>query len=145
MSWQALSCISRDDREALLQAWTVLEKVGLADRAVSMGAELNNRELRLMELARALAGNPKIIILDECLAGLSSEDIDHLMIVLRELREENLTIAIIEHTMDAMAKLADRLVVMDHGTVLVSGKPGDVPKKSQGDFRLPWKALGSAC
>jgi branched-chain amino acid transport system permease protein len=47
---------------------------------------------------------------------------------LRELREENLTIAIIEHTMDAMAKLADRLVVMDHGTVLVSGKPDDVLK-----------------
>jgi branched-chain amino acid transport system permease protein len=118
----------KDDEEALEQAWQVLERVGLEDRALRLGAELNNRELRLMELARALAGRPQLVLLDECLAGLSAEDIEHMMGVLRKVREDDVTIAIIEHTMHAMAKLADRLVVLDHGAVIVSGLPGEVLK-----------------
>jgi branched-chain amino acid transport system permease protein len=120
-----------DDADALHQAWRVLERVELASRATSMGGELNNRELRLMELARALAGKPQLILLDECLAGLSAEDIGQIMVILRRLRDEDLTIAIIEHTMDAMAKLADRMVVMDHGTVLVTGEPRTVLKNPE--------------
>jgi branched-chain amino acid transport system permease protein len=116
----------RTDTEALQQAWRMLDRVGLATRATRMGGELNNRELRLMELARALAADPEIVLLDECLAGLSAEDIEQIASILRKLRDEGLTIAIIEHTMDAMAKLADRMVVMDHGTVLVTGKPDSV-------------------
>jgi len=112
------------DAEALQRAWQVLARVGLTGQATRMGSELNNRELRLMELARALASGPEIVLLDECLAGLSSDDISHIITVLRKLRNEGLTIVIIEHTMDAMAKLADRMVVMDHGTVLVTGEPG---------------------
>jgi branched-chain amino acid transport system permease protein len=114
------------DKAALGKAWNALEQVGMKDRAMVMGGELNNRELRLMELARALAGEPKIILLDECLAGLSSDDIDHLIVVLRKVRNDGVTLAIIEHTMDAMRKLADRMVVMNYGTVLVSGPPVEV-------------------
>jgi branched-chain amino acid transport system permease protein len=114
------------DKAALGKASNALEQVGMKDRAMVMGGELNNRELRLMELARALAGEPKIILLDECLAGLSSDDIDHLIVVLRKVRNDGVTLAIIEHTMDAMRKLADRMVVMNYGTVLVSGPPVEV-------------------
>ena len=118
----------KDDQEALEQARRVLARVGLADRATQYGGALNNRELRLMELARALAGDPEIVLLDECLAGLSADDIEHIISVLHRLQADGLTIVIIEHTIDAMAKLADRLVVMDHGTVVVSGEPSIVLK-----------------
>jgi branched-chain amino acid transport system permease protein len=118
----------KDDGEALDQAWHVLERVGLAHRAMALGGELNNRELRLMELARALAGRPQLVLLDECLAGLSAEDIEHMMGVLQKVRDEEATIAIIEHTMHAMARLADRMVVLDHGAVIMSGLPGEVLK-----------------
>lgn len=114
------------DKAALAKAWNALEQVGMKDRAMAMGAELDNRELRLMELARALASEPKLILLDECLAGLSSDDIEQLIVVLRKVRNDGVTLAIIEHTMDAMSKLADRMVVMNYGTVLVSGPPVDV-------------------
>ena len=114
------------DKAALAQAWNALEKVGMTGRAMSMGGELDNRELRLMELARALASQPDLILLDECLAGLSSDDIEHLIVVLRKVRDDGVTLAIIEHTMDAMSKLADRMVVMNYGTVLVSGPPMEV-------------------
>ena len=114
------------DAEALQRAWQVLARVGLTEQATKSGGELNNRELRLMELARTLASEPEIVLLDECLAGLSADDIAHIIAVLRKLRDEGLTIVIIEHTMDAMAKLADRMVVMDHGTVLVTGEPATV-------------------
>jgi branched-chain amino acid transport system permease protein len=93
---------------------------------MAMGAELDNRELRLMELARTLASEPDLILLDECLAGLSSDDIEHLIVVLRKVRDDGVTLAIIEHTMDAMSKLADRMVVMNYGMVLVSGPPVEV-------------------
>jgi branched-chain amino acid transport system permease protein len=119
-----------NDDDALKQAWRVLDRVGLAGRATCMGGELDNRELRLMELARALAAEPQIVLLDECLAGLSSDDIGQITVILRRLRDEGLTIAIIEHTMDAMARLADRMVVMDHGTVLVTGAPQSVLRNS---------------
>ena len=119
-----------NDSEAMRQAWRMLDRVGLGARATRMGGELNNRELRLMELARALAADPKVVLLDECLAGLSADDIGHIASILRKLRDEGLTIAIIEHTMDAMAKLADRMVVMDHGTVLVTGVPSSVLKNA---------------
>ncbi len=120
----------RNDEDALQQAWRVLHRVGLTDRGTQLGAGLNNRELRLMELARALAADPEIVLLDECLAGLSASDIEHITVILRRLRAEGLTIVIIEHTMEAMAKLADRMVVMDHGTVLVSGVPSAVLKNA---------------
>jgi branched-chain amino acid transport system permease protein len=121
----------RNDRAALREAWAVLDRVGLGPRAMKLASELNNRELRLMELARALASRPRIVLLDECLAGLSTEDIDYMMSVLQSLRHDNVTIAIIEHTMHAMAKLADRLIVLDHGSVIVSGPPKEVLKHAE--------------
>jgi branched-chain amino acid transport system permease protein len=116
----------QDDRQALEHAWSVLDRVGLAGCEMKIAAELNNRELRLMELARALSGKPRLLLLDECLAGLSAADIEYMITILRKLRDEGLTIAIIEHTMHAMTKLADRLVVLDHGAVIACGHPDAV-------------------
>jgi ABC-type branched-subunit amino acid transport system ATPase component len=79
-----------------------------------------------MELARALAGRPRLLLLDETLAGLGREECDDLLAVLRDLRANGMTIVIIEHTMHAMLRLADRFLVLDHGAVLAEGLPHDV-------------------
>ena len=79
-----------------------------------------------MELARALAGRPRLLLLDETLAGLGRDECNEVLDVLARLREEGMTIAIIEHTMHAMLRLADRFVVLDHGRVLASGRPREV-------------------
>ena len=114
------------DRDAAGAAEAALEAVGLADRAARPAGELTNKELRLMELARALAGRPRLLLLDETLAGLGREECDDLLAVLRRLRQRGMTIVIIEHTMHAMLRLADRFLVLDHGAVLAEGPPQDV-------------------
>lgn len=113
---------------AVLAARSALEKVGLTGAAQLMASSLTNHELRLMELARALASNPKLILMDESFAGLASEDIDQMMPVILSLRRSGTTIVIIEHTMQAMVRLVDRLIVMDQGSIIAEGPPEDVVK-----------------
>jgi branched-chain amino acid transport system permease protein len=115
-----------DDARAALLARDALARVGLADRADALAGGLTNKQLRLLELARALAGQPKLLLLDETLAGLAHGEIDDLLEVIRGLRQDGITVVIIEHTMHAMVRLADRFLVLDHGRVLASGLPGDV-------------------
>ncbi len=115
-----------DDARAALLARDALARVGLADHADALAGGLTNKQLRLLELARALAGQPKLLLLDETLAGLGHGEIDDLLEVIRGLRQDGVTVVIIEHTMQAMVRLADRFLVLDHGRVLASGLPGDV-------------------
>ncbi len=116
----------RSNASALARARAAVARVGLTDRALAPASTLTNRELRLMELARALAGGPRLVLMDESFAGLSSEDIEFMIPLLLRLRDEGLTIAIIEHTMQAMVRLADRFVVLDHGSSIATGCPQDV-------------------
>ncbi|HJS84872.1 MAG TPA: branched-chain amino acid ABC transporter ATP-binding protein/permease, partial [Acetobacteraceae bacterium] len=115
-----------DDRTSVRAAEAALDTVGLLGLAHRPAGRLTNKELRLMELARALAGGPRLLLLDETLAGLGREECDALLSVLQKLRAEGLTIAIIEHTMHAMLRLADRFLVLDHGRVLRIGTPREV-------------------
>ena len=114
------------DRAALEAAWVTVRRVGLQDRALVPASLLTSRELRLMELARALAGNPTLILMDESFAGLSTADVDGMITQIRQLAAEGVTVAIIEHTMGAMVRLADRFVVLDGGRNLASGLPDQV-------------------
>ena len=111
------------DAEAAGAAEAALEAVGLAGRAARPAGELTNKDLRLMELARALAGSPRLLLLDETLAGLGREECDEVLAVLHRLRDRGMSIVIIEHTMHAMLRLADRFLVLDHGRVLAEGDP----------------------
>ncbi|MFZ6764473.1 branched-chain amino acid ABC transporter ATP-binding protein/permease [Pseudoroseomonas sp. WGS1072] len=115
-----------DDRAALEAARAMLGRVGLADRALVPASQLTNRELRLMELARALASSPKLILMDESFAGLSSADVEVMMRQIRRLAAEGMTVVIIEHTMTAMVRLATRFVVLDRGRNLAMGVPAEV-------------------
>ncbi len=114
------------DAAAIASAAHALERVGLADQAGIAAGQLTNKQLRLMELARALAGAPRLLLLDETLAGLGRDECDDVLAVLQRLRDEGMTIVIIEHTMHAMMRIADRFVVLDHGRVLASGLPRQV-------------------
>jgi ABC-type branched-subunit amino acid transport system ATPase component len=114
------------DPEAVEAATAALTHVGLIDRAGAIAGSLTNKELRLMELARALAGRPRLLLMDEPLAGLASKEIEDLLGVIRSLAARGRTIVIIEHTMGAMVRLAERLIVLDHGAVLASGLPNEI-------------------
>ncbi|HME20614.1 MAG TPA: branched-chain amino acid ABC transporter ATP-binding protein/permease [Acetobacteraceae bacterium] len=114
------------DRDAVAAAEQALRRVGLLQLATRQAGQLTNKQLRLMELARALAGQPRLLLLDETLAGLGRDECEDVLDVLGKLRDEGMTIAIIEHTMHAMMRLADRFVVLDHGAVLATGLPRDV-------------------
>ena len=89
---------------------------------------LTTLDLRLMELARCMAGQPRLVLLDEPLAGLSSDGVDVMLTMIRRLRADGRTVVIIEHTMQALLRLADRLVVLDQGRCLAEGVPADVTR-----------------
>jgi branched-chain amino acid transport system permease protein len=116
------------DVDAFAAASKALAQVGLIGRSSASAAELTNKELRLMELARALAGRPRLLLMDEPLAGLATAEIESLLAVIRSLATEGTTVVIIEHTMRAMVRLAERFIVLDHGRVLAIGEPGEIVK-----------------
>jgi ABC-type branched-subunit amino acid transport system ATPase component len=116
------------DAEAVAAATTALAQVGLTGRAGALAGSLTNKELRLMELARALAGHPRLLLMDEPLAGLASHEIEDMLEVIRALAAQGTTVVIIEHTMRAMVRLAERFIVLDHGAILAKGHPGEIVK-----------------
>jgi branched-chain amino acid transport system permease protein len=115
-----------DDSTARQMALAALDRVGLSTQSGAIAGGLTTRELRLMELARALVPHPRLMLLDETLAGLAHDDLDGILTVIRQLRADGITVVIIEHTMQAMVKLVDHFTVLDHGRLIASGKPNDV-------------------
>ena len=122
---------ARTDTEAGKLAAEAIARVGLSAIAHRMAGELTTKELRLMELARALAGQPRILLLDETLAGLGHGEADEVVAVIQQLAKQDVTIAIIEHTMQAMVRLVDSFLVLDHGAVLVEGEPETITRDSR--------------
>ncbi len=115
------------DAEAEALALAALTRVGLADeQAYAIAGGLTTKQLRLMELARALAPRPRLLLLDETLAGLGHDALDDILQIIRQVNREGVTIVIIEHTMQAMVKLADEFSVLDHGRLIASGPPAEV-------------------
>ncbi len=114
------------DAQANARAAAAIAAVGLAGREHRLGGALTTVELRLLELARALAARPKLLLLDETLAGLGAGEVEHVLHVIEAVRRSGVTVVIIEHTMPAMVRLADRLLVLDHGVVIAQGAPQTV-------------------
>jgi ABC-type branched-subunit amino acid transport system ATPase component/ABC-type branched-subunit amino acid transport system permease subunit len=122
---------TRTDVEARQLATEAIARVGLSDIAGRIAGELTTKELRLMELARALAGQPRILLLDETLAGLGHDEANEVVAVIQRLASDGMTIAIIEHTMQAMVRLVDSFLVLDHGAVIIEGEPEVVTRDSR--------------
>src|ERR1700674_428634 len=135
---------TRTDAEAVAAAAAALAQVGLLARADAIAGALTNKELRLMELARALAGKPRLLLLDEPLAGLPAPEIEGMLPVCRSLADRGTTVVIIEHTMRAMVRIAERLIVLDHGGILAVGKPSDItnePSVIEAYLGKKWAAI----
>ncbi|MES2197311.1 MAG: branched-chain amino acid ABC transporter ATP-binding protein/permease [Pseudomonadota bacterium] len=122
---------AKTDDEARQFAADAIARVGLSDIANRIASELTTKELRLMELARALAGQPRILLLDETLAGLGHDEANEVVAVIQRLARDGMTIAIIEHTMQAMVRLVDSFLVLDHGAVIVEGEPEAVTRDAR--------------
>jgi branched-chain amino acid transport system permease protein len=120
---------TNSDTEAERLAMEALDRVGLADsQAQAIAGGLTTKQLRLMELARALAPRPRLLLLDETLAGLGHDALDDILAILRRINRDGVTIAIIEHTMQAMMRLVDEFSVLDHGKLIAGGAPAKVVK-----------------
>jgi ABC-type branched-subunit amino acid transport system ATPase component len=113
--------------EARARADHLVERLGLADRRVDPASTLSLHEQRLLALARALAGRPRLLLLDEVMAGLNPTELDAFVQVLQDVRAElDLAVIVVEHVMRAVRALADRVLVLDHGRELAQGYPEDV-------------------
>jgi branched-chain amino acid transport system permease protein len=128
-----------EERQIYDEALRHLERIGLADRAHELAGSLPLGTQRILEIARALAADPVLLVLDEPAAGLRRKEKEALGEVLRKLREEGVTILVVEHDMDFVMKLVDRLVVMNFGSKLVEGSPAAV----RADERVQAAYLGS--
>jgi branched-chain amino acid transport system ATP-binding protein len=108
------------------EAMEILRGMGLADKAESLSSSLSQVELRKMELARAMAARPRLLISDEAMAGLSSNEISEVLEILFKLNATGITIIMIEHIMQAVMKFSQRLICLDAGRIICEGTPDTV-------------------
>ncbi|MCS7172848.1 MAG: ABC transporter ATP-binding protein [Armatimonadetes bacterium] len=114
-------------RFATREVWAILEHVGLADKAHHLAGALSHGDQRILEIAIALAGRPKLLVLDEPTAGMSPEETAATLRLLARLnREEGLTVLFCEHDMEVVFATAHRIAVMHHGRTVVQGSPEEV-------------------
>lgn len=108
------------------EAMDILERIGLADLAHKNCGDLTQIEMRKLELARALAARPNLLISDEAMAGLSSREIDEILEILFALNEGGVAVIMIEHIMRAVMRYSERIVVLDAGRKIAEGAPDDI-------------------
>ncbi len=104
----------------------LLQMVGLEKKTRHLPRDLTQVEMRKLELARAMAAEPKLLIADESMAGLSHSEIDDILKLLMQLSERGITIILIEHIMSAVMSFSQRLTVLVSGKKIADGKPGEV-------------------
>jgi branched-chain amino acid transport system ATP-binding protein len=109
----------------------LLRLVGLDHKARHMPRDLTQVEMRKLELARAVAAEPKLLIADESMAGLSHSEIEDILTLLKRLNERGITIILIEHIMSAVMSFSQRLVVLVSGKKIADGKPEDVVRNPE--------------
>jgi branched-chain amino acid transport system ATP-binding protein len=109
----------------------LLKSLGLADKKNLRTTYLTHGEMKKLEVARALASNPKLLLLDEPFGGLTYSEIEEVYNTLTTFRKDGLTIVIIEHRLRELMRMVERIAVMDQGRIIFDGVPADVPKSEQ--------------
>jgi branched-chain amino acid transport system ATP-binding protein len=104
----------------------VLEFVGISGRADQLAGSLNVAQKKRLELARALASHPHLLLLDEVLAGLNHSEIDGMIRIILDIRTQGITIIMIEHLMKAVMNVSDRILVLDYGEQIAEGSPNEI-------------------
>lgn len=111
---------------ARMRAMDILELVGMAHLKDAPGRGLSLQYMKCMEVARALATSPKLLLLDEVMAGLNPTGIEAFVQTIKKIRDSGITIVVIEHVIKAIVSLSDRIYVLDQGKLIAEGKPDEV-------------------
>ena len=119
------------ESEAEKQAMDILKRIGLADKAHAQSNQLSQVELRKLELARAMAARPRLLISDEAMAGLSGSEVDEVLKILFELNATGITVIMIEHIMQAVMRFSQRVVCLDAGKIICEGTPAEIVKNGE--------------
>ena len=119
-----------DHASAEREAWKWLEFTGLQSRANALPDDLNLHQRKFLELARALAARPRLVLLDEVLSGLTPGEINDAIELIRRIRDQGSTIVFVEHVMRAVMALTDRIVVLNHGKLIAQGAASQVMQDS---------------
>jgi branched-chain amino acid transport system ATP-binding protein len=128
------ACYGREKhslKEARRVADESLTQVGLIDRADQPAGSLNVAQKKRLEMARALAAKPYLLLLDEVLAGLNPSEIASMMATVRAIRDQGISILMIEHVMQAIMAISDRILVLDYGLLIAAGAPEEVANNPQ--------------
>jgi branched-chain amino acid transport system permease protein len=124
-------CAKLDAQAAQREAWKWLEFTGLQARAQALPEDLNLHQRKFLELARALAARPRLVLLDEVLSGLTPGEINEAIELIRRIRDQGATIVFVEHVMRAVMALTDRIVVLHHGKMIAQGQANEVMRDAQ--------------
>jgi branched-chain amino acid transport system ATP-binding protein len=144
------ACFGRENKrlaDANRVAGEVLQFVGLAERGDQLAGSLNVAQKKRLEMARALAARPYLLLLDEVLAGLNPSEISRMVETVRKIREQGITIIMIEHVMHAVMNVSDRVIVLDYGQQIAEGSPEEIVNNPQviqaylGDPKLAEKLM----
>jgi branched-chain amino acid transport system ATP-binding protein len=114
------------EAEAEKQAMDILRRIGLAEKAHAPSNQLSQVELRKLELARAMAARPRLLISDEAMAGLSGSEVAEVLKILFDLNAAGITIIMIEHIMQAVMRFSQRVICLDAGRIICEGTPASI-------------------
>jgi branched-chain amino acid transport system ATP-binding protein len=119
-----------NDADAHQEAIRILKTIGLAEKADAPSNRLSQVELRKLELARAMAARPRLLISDEAMAGLAGNEVEEVLKILFDLNATGITIIMIEHIMQAVMRFSQRVICLDAGRIICEGTPASIVKDS---------------
>jgi branched-chain amino acid transport system ATP-binding protein len=114
--------------EARTKALDVLKFTGLFDRRFNLARSLTLEDRKRLEVARAIASEPELLLLDEVMAGLNPKEIENALELIREIRRKGITLVVVDHVMKALMPISERVIVLDHGEKIAEGSPAEISR-----------------